>query len=87
MREFPTNPEAFTDEIAALTEHHLNPGLAKVLRFAGLGVEWYAEGCYIWDAQGRKFLDCLGGYGMFALGHRHPKVVEAVKRQLEGEAE
>ena len=83
MREFPTNPEAFTDEIADLTERHLNPGLAKVLRFAGLGVEWYAEGCYIWDAQGRKFLDCLGGYGMFALGHRHPKVVEAVKRQLD----
>lgn len=83
MREFPKNPEAFTDEIAELTERHLNPGLAKVLRFAGLGVEWYAEGCYIWDAQGRKFLDCLGGYGMFALGHRHPKVIEAVKRQLD----
>ncbi|MCS7065390.1 MAG: aspartate aminotransferase family protein, partial [Fimbriimonadales bacterium] len=58
-------------------------GLAKVLRFAGLGVEWYAEGCYLWDAQGRRFLDCLGGYGMFALGHRHPKVVEAVRRQLD----
>lgn len=83
MREFPEHPEAFTDEIAELTERHLNPGLAKVLRFAGLGVERYAEGCYIWDAQGRKFLDCLGGYGMFALGHRHPKVIEAVKRQLD----
>ncbi|GBC92246.1 Putrescine aminotransferase [bacterium HR15] len=81
--QLPEQPEAFTDEIAALTERHLNPGLAKVLRFAGLGVEWYAEGCYIWDAQGRKFLDCLGGYGMFALGHRHPKVLEAVKRQLD----
>jgi len=83
VRPLPENPEAFTDQIAELTERHLNPGLAKVLRFAGLGVEWYAEGCYIWDAQGRKFLDCLGGYGMFALGHRHPKVVEAVKRQLD----
>lgn len=81
--QFPENAEAFTEQIAELTERHLNPGLAKVLRFAGLGVEWYAEGCYIWDAQGRKFLDCLGGYGMFALGHRHPKVVEAVKRQLD----
>lgn len=80
---FPENPDAFTAQIADLTERHLNPGLAKVLRFAGLGVEWYAEGCYIYDAQGRAFLDCLGGYGMFALGHRHPKVVEAVKRQLD----
>jgi len=80
---FPEQPEVLTEEIAELTERHLNPGLAKVLRFAGLGVEWYAEGCYIYDAQGRRFLDCLGGYGMFALGHRHPKVVEAVKRQLD----
>ncbi len=80
---FPEQPQVLTDEIAELTERHLNPGLAKVLRFAGLGVEWYAEGCYIWDAQGRQFLDCLGGYGMFALGHRHPKVIEAVKRQLD----
>ncbi|MDW8051128.1 MAG: aspartate aminotransferase family protein [Armatimonadota bacterium] len=83
MVPFPENPEAFTETIAELTERYLNPGLAKVLRFAGLGVEWYAEGAYIWDAQGRKFLDFLGGYGMFALGHRHPKVVEAVKRQLD----
>lgn len=77
------NPTELTNEIIELTEKHVNPGLAKVLRFAGLGVEWYAEGAYVWDAEGRKFLDCLGGYGMFALGHRHPKVVEAVKRQLD----
>jgi putrescine aminotransferase len=80
---FPEQPQRLTDEIVELTERHLNPGLAKVLRFAGLDVEWYAEGCYIWDVQGRRFLDCLGGYGMFALGHRHPKVIEAVRRQLD----
>jgi putrescine aminotransferase len=42
-----------------------------------------AEGCFLWDHEGRRFLDCLGGYGVFSLGHRHPKVVEAVKRQLD----
>lgn len=83
MNRFVENPTELTNEIIELTEKHVNPGLAKVLRFAGLGVEWYAEGAYVWDAEGRKFLDCLGGYGMFALGHRHPKVVEAVKRQLD----
>lgn len=83
MIQFPENPEAYTDEIVRLMEQHVNPGLARVMRFAGLGVEFYAEGCYVWDAEGKKFLDCLGGYGMFALGHRHPKVVEAVKQQLD----
>jgi hypothetical protein len=61
MRGFPDHPEAFTDEIAELTERHLNPGLAKVLRFAGLGVEWYAEGCYIWDAQDAGFWTVSAG--------------------------
>lgn len=51
--------------------------------FAGFGVEVRGEGCYIWDHEGRRFLDCLGSYGCFSLGHRHPKVVEAVKRQLD----
>ncbi|MEQ1936078.1 MAG: aminotransferase class III-fold pyridoxal phosphate-dependent enzyme, partial [Fimbriimonadaceae bacterium] len=63
--------------------NHVNPYLAKLLAFAGFGVETYGEGCYIYDHEGRKFLDCLGGYGMFALGHRHPRVIEAVKAQLD----
>jgi putrescine aminotransferase len=53
------------------------------MSFAGFGVEMQAEGCCIFDHEGRRYLDCLGGYGVFALGHRHPRVVEAVKRQLD----
>ena len=62
---------------------HLNPHLAKLMAFAGFGVEMEGDGCYLIDHEGRKFLDCLGGYGTFSLGHRHPKVVEAVKNQLD----
>lgn len=66
---------------------YVNPGIAAILSFSGFGVpEERAQGCYIWDASGRKFLDCVGGYGAFSLGHLHPKVVEAVKKQLEKEA-
>ncbi len=61
---------------------HINPYLAKLMAFAGFGVEMRGEGCYIYDHEGRKFLDCLGGYGTFSVGHRHPKVVEAVQSQL-----
>ncbi|MBV6459189.1 MAG: Putrescine aminotransferase [Fimbriimonadaceae bacterium] len=61
----------------------VNPYLARLMSFAGFGVEVRAEGCHIWDHEGRQYLDFLGGYGVFSLGHRHPKVVEAVKRQMD----
>ncbi|MEO7453812.1 MAG: aspartate aminotransferase family protein [Fimbriimonadales bacterium] len=62
---------------------YVNPGLAKLLDFAGYGVEMEAEGCYITDDAGKRYLDCLGGYGVFSPGHRHPKVVEAAKKALD----
>jgi len=61
----------------------VNPYLAKLMNFAGFGVEARGEGCYIIDTEGKKYLDCLGGYGVYSLGHRHPVVIEAVKRQLD----
>ena len=48
----------------------------------GAVLEWEGEGCFVRDVRGREFLDCLGGYGIFALGHRHPKVIDAVTAQL-----
>jgi len=49
----------------------------------GTAVEWIGEGCLLRDVTGREFIDCLGGFGIFALGHRHPKVIEAVKAQMD----
>jgi len=62
---------------------YVNPGLAQLMKFADFGVEMRAEGMMVYDHAGRAYLDFLGGYGTFALGHRHPKVVEAVKAQLD----
>lgn len=79
--------ERISEETAEKYRKYVNPGIANILNFSGFDVpEDRAEGCYIWDISGRKFLDCVGGYGAFSLGHRHPKVVEAVKKQLEKEA-
>jgi putrescine aminotransferase len=75
--------EALFADVLTKYSDHLNPSLAKLMAFAGFGVEMDAEGCVITDHEGRQFIDCLGGYGTFALGHRHPKVVEAVKSQLD----
>ena len=65
-------------------EEYINPSLARLFRFMGLDVvEERAEECYIYDNQGHRYLDCLGGYGTYSLGHRHPEVVAAVKNQLD----
>lgn len=77
------DPEALYAEVVEKTADHINPYLSKLMAFAGFGVETRGEGCYIWDHEGRRYLDCLGSYGCFSLGHRHLKVVEAVKNQLD----
>ena len=39
------------------------------------------EGCYVWDVDGKKYLDFLSGIAVNALGHAHPVFVDAVSRQ------
>ena len=45
-------------------------------------VEWEDEGAVFRDTHGVEFIDCLGGFGIYMLGHRNPKVIEVVKAQL-----
>jgi putrescine aminotransferase len=73
--------DAYYAQVVDRYSRYVNPGLARLLAFAGFGVEMRGEGCYLYDHDGRQFLDCLGGYGTFALGHCHPRVVEAVQKQ------
>lgn len=42
-----------------------------------------AEGCYLIDPSGKKYLDLVSGFAVSNLGHRHPKVIEAIKNQLD----
>ncbi|HLX92247.1 MAG TPA: aminotransferase class III-fold pyridoxal phosphate-dependent enzyme [Puia sp.] len=42
-----------------------------------------AEGTCIYDAGGRKYIDLIGGISVCNVGHRHPEVVEAIKRQAD----
>src|SRR5690606_4015842 len=39
-----------------------------------------AEGAYLWDVEGRRYIDYLGSWGPMIAGHAHPRVVEAVAR-------
>ena len=42
-----------------------------------------AEGCELTDVSGRKYIDLIGGISVANIGHRHPRVVEAIKKQLD----
>ncbi len=39
------------------------------------------EGCRVWDLEGKEYLDCVAGIAVCSLGHSHPKVVEAIRKQ------
>jgi acetylornithine/LysW-gamma-L-lysine aminotransferase len=41
------------------------------------------KGALVWDINGNEYIDCTGSYGVALVGHCHPKVVEAVQRQVE----
>ena len=41
------------------------------------------RGARVWDSAGKEYIDCSCGYGVALLGHCHPKVIEAIRRQTE----
>ncbi len=70
-------------EINRLYRNHVSPDLARLLKFGGPGsLEISASGSLVTDDQDREYLDLAGGYGVFNLGHSHPKIVQAVQEQL-----
>jgi len=75
---------AVAEETIAKYERFVNPSLARLFRYMGLAtVEHSARGSTVTDFKGDEYLDLLGGYGMYGVGHSHPRVVAAVKAQLD----
>jgi putrescine aminotransferase len=63
---------------------HLNPAWVRGYKFLGVEtLEIDGEGATIRDAYGHEYLDFACGPAVFILGHRHPKVVEAARRELD----
>ncbi|MFL1466828.1 4-aminobutyrate--2-oxoglutarate transaminase [Marinobacter sp. DUT-3] len=66
-------------ELQALKERYVAAGAASPNeQFAD-----HATNAELWDADGNRMIDFAGGIGVLNIGHRHPKVVEAVKAQLD----
>ena len=70
----------------ALHEQYLNPQMVRVLKTIGYDRHYVrAEGPYLFDEQGEIYLDLLSGFGVFALGRNHPKIVQALQEVLTAE--
>lgn len=78
-----SSPRELASETYENYRQYVNPPLARVMKVSGSPVEVRAQGATIWDQNGKAYLDFAGGYGVFTLGHRHPRVVEAVRAQLD----
>jgi ornithine--oxo-acid transaminase len=62
----------------------INPQFMRLLRTIGFDRVWTrADGQYLYDADGNRFLDLLGGFGMFNVGRNNPHVREALVEALE----
>lgn len=73
-------------------DHYVSPGWLKYRKSVssdsegGAVLEWQDEGAYCYGLNGEKFIDCLGGFGIYTCGHRNPEILEVVKAQLDHQA-
>jgi ornithine--oxo-acid transaminase len=62
----------------------LNPQIPRVLRTIGFDTDYTrAQGCYLYDGAGRRYLDFLAGFGVFGIGRNHPTVRQALHAVLD----
>jgi 4-aminobutyrate aminotransferase/(S)-3-amino-2-methylpropionate transaminase len=66
-------------ELKALRERYVPRGITTAHPL----VVDHAQGSELWDADGRRYIDFVGGIGVMNVGHNHPRVMEAVRSQLE----
>jgi len=72
-----------SQEKFVLHEEHLNQQMVRVLQTIGYDRTYTkAQGQYLYDQDKHKYLDCLSGFGVFAVGRNHPTVIKALQETL-----
>jgi putrescine aminotransferase len=85
----PTERQSVIEESVRYWTEHVNAGFLQYRKSVSTdytAVEWDDEGAVFRDVNGKEFLDFLGGFGIYVVGHRHPRVVKAVREQLDKQA-
>lgn len=72
------------EEILALRREYLNPGIMTYYDDPICIVEGHLQ--YVWDEQGRQYLDAAGGIVTVSVGHCHPRVTERLRTRSAGYA-
>src|SRR5260370_40985820 len=67
------------EELKALRERYVPRGVTTAHPL----VADHAQGSELWDTSGRRYLDFVGGIGVMNVGHNHPSVMAAVRKQLD----
>ena len=76
--------DARSGEEMALNDRFLNPQMGRILRTLGFDRVWSGgEGAHLIDSKGERYLDLLGGYGVFAIGRNHPEAIAAVEEVMQ----
>ncbi len=71
-------------EEMSLNDRHLNPQMGRIVRTLGFDKVWRGgDGAHLIDADGERYLDLFGGYGVFAIGRNHPEARAAIEQLLE----
>lgn len=71
-------------ELFDLHAETINPAYVKVLRTIGFDRPYLkGQGPYLFDDRGQRYIDCMGGYAVFALGRNHPGVRDAIKQAMD----
>jgi ornithine--oxo-acid transaminase len=87
MSEIPEIRELLADRVGeemALNDRYLNPQMGRILRTLGFDRSWVGgDRAYLIDSDGRRYLDLIGGYGVFALGRNHPDIISAIREVME----
>src|SRR5580704_16474462 len=69
-----------------LHERHLNPAFVKMIRTIGFDKKYVrGQGSWLFDPEGRRYLDLLTGWGVFALGRNHPRVRSILEQAMSGD--
>lgn len=71
--------ETRTPGLLSIREQHIPRGIATTHPIIAVK----GEGARLWDVDGNEYIDFIGGIGVLNVGHNHPRVVQAIKAQLE----
>src|SRR3989338_5912875 len=86
MLNIPTLFQSHLEMQHELFGKYINPQMVKVLKAIGFDQRYVrGAGAYLYNDKGERYLDCLGGYGVFNMGRSHPKIKAALKEAIDAD--